>query len=515
MHWILSFLLVVLSGAALHTRAAESLAQRLDGLDPFVEELLALSLVPGAAVAVVAGDSPPVVRGYGRRIAGGEVDVDGDTIFAIGSMTKHFTATALGLLVTEQKLRWDDPLARHLPGLRFSDPYLTANLSVEDALSHRSGLARADLFWFARPGLARDEMMAAIEHLPQEQAFRASYLYNNFLYLAAGQLIPQLAGASWDEFVQARLLQPLAMHRSGSSLAALEQLSNVAQPHYLTPTSAVTTRYFDLAHVAPAGALYSSATDMATWCQAQLWPEEAEQQVPGLVSAMQATREPRNFMPLDVAARTGNRYKSYTLGLERMNYGDQNTVYTHGGAIQGMASNIAFIPDAGVCVAVLTNGETGSGVRYDITRWVLDRLLGLAPADYRSEFLDNLHQRRERYRGAGQLHAASHDPAATPAVPSEALVGRYRHPLYGEMSVALESGALRTQYGTAFRGELRPHGGITFDVLPDDPVRRQVSPAPFSLSVSTEKSGAVESVLLQMPGPQREGIRFQRVESPQ
>ena len=412
MRIILTVLLVLVGGVGTaFGRPAGSLAVDLDGLDGHVQELLLLGNIPGAAVAVVKTGEAPLVRGYGSRVVGGEADVDGDTVFAIGSMTKHITATALGILVEEGKLDWEAPLTRYLPELRFSDANLSANLNLVDALSHRSGLARADLIWFARPGASRSEMLAAIARIPVEQAFRASYLYNNFLYLAAGQAIPQVTQASWDEFLTQRLFEPLDMERSGTSITSLAALDNVAKPHYFTPGGAISTDYFDLAHVGPAGAVYSSAADMAKWCRVQLEPGQLESRIPGLTEAVQATRAPRNFMALEDEGHAGNRHKSYALGLERMNYGSSQVMYTHGGAIQGMASNIAFIPEAGLCVAVLTNGETGSGVRYALTDWIMDRLLGLPAADDGSALRAKLEQRRGRYLGAGQLHAAARDPS--------------------------------------------------------------------------------------------------------
>lgn len=512
MRIILTVLLVL--GGCVGTafgRPAGSLSDNLEGLDAHVEELLSLGQIPGAAVAIVRTGEAPLVRGYGGRVVGGEADVDGDTVFAIGSMTKHITATALGILVAQDKLDWNAPLTRYLPQLRFSDPYLSANLSLADALSHRSGLARADLIWFARPGASRAEMLSAIERIPVEQAFRASYLYNNFLYLAAGQVIPQVTQSSWDDFLAQRLFEPLSMSRSGTRLESLDGLDNVAKPHYFTPDGAVTTDYFDLAHVGPAGAVYSSAADMAKWCQAQLEPGQLESRIPGLSAALRATRQPRNFMALEEAGHAGNRHKSYALGLERMNYGPSQVMYTHGGAIQGMASNFAVIPEAGLCVAVLTNGETGSGVRYALTDWIMDRLLGLPAADDGSALRAKLEQRRGRYMGAGQLHAAARDVSIAPPFALEAMAGEYDNPIYGRLSIALENGVLRTQYGTAFKGELRPYRGATFEVVPGDPVRRRTMPAPFSLSANVEKGGAIESVLLQMPGPQQNGIRFTRV----
>lgn len=130
---------------------ANSKADELAGLDEFVKQVKEASGTPGVALAVVRSDAT-LTLGYGVLETGKNMLVDKDTLFAIGSNSKHFTATALGLLVEEGKLSWDEPLTGYLPQLRFSEPYLFTELNLRDALSHRSGLERSDLAWYANPG---------------------------------------------------------------------------------------------------------------------------------------------------------------------------------------------------------------------------------------------------------------------------------------------------------------------------------------------------------------------------
>jgi CubicO group peptidase (beta-lactamase class C family) len=161
-------------------------------------------------------------------------------------------------------LSWDEPLASYLPQLRFSEPYLFTELTLRDALSHRSGLERGDLAWYANPGISRDEVLAMIERLSLEQSFRSGFLYNNFMFLAAGQAIPAVTGQSWDEYLKQEIFEPLQMNRSNTSTHDLDRMENVATPHNLVDGKAMPIPWFNIDHIAPAGAINSSVSDMAT-----------------------------------------------------------------------------------------------------------------------------------------------------------------------------------------------------------------------------------------------------------
>jgi CubicO group peptidase (beta-lactamase class C family) len=114
--------------------------------------------LPGVAIAVVRNDSVVLLRGYGVRTLGHPEPVDARTLFAIGSSSKAFTATAVAMLVDQGLLKWDDPATQYLPGFQLYDPYATRELTVRDLLTHRSGLAASDLMLYD-PRLTRDSVL--------------------------------------------------------------------------------------------------------------------------------------------------------------------------------------------------------------------------------------------------------------------------------------------------------------------------------------------------------------------
>ncbi|WP_411818654.1 serine hydrolase domain-containing protein [Hyphococcus sp. DH-69] len=484
----------------------------LSELEPFVNEVMNISHTPGVAIAIVKEGDVVLTRGFGVREAGTKKLVDEDTVFAIGSMSKNFTAIALGLLVEEGRLSWNAPLTQYVPGLRFSDPYLFSMLSLNDALSHRTGLERADVAWFSKSGASRDEMLAVIERIQSEVPFRAGYLYNNFMYLAAGQAIPAVTDKSWDDFLEERLFASLKMRRTNTSAAVLTSMRNVATPHYLTDNEAIPTTYYNLDHMAPAGSINSTAQDMARWCQMQLANGEfrGEQIVPEKV--IDAVRERKTFLPLKKTGHAGTHHNAYALGLERKNYGDAHIAYEHGGAIQGMASTIVFIPEEKVCVAVLTNGESYADVRTHVAYWILDRLLGLDAGDYIGNFVEALEKRRKQRNGLRVLHNRSHDPAAMVAFDHTEMVGRFRSPLYGEIIINEVDGRLTSQFGTGNPSDLKPHRGLSFDLHTNDTARESAALAPVIITAVLNSRANVSAIELEFPGPQTDAIRFTRVD---
>src|SRR5437763_12797781 len=147
-------------------------AEPLAGLDDYVLAALKKGDVPGVAIAVVKDDAVVLCKGYGVRKVGESNPVTEHTRFAIGSATKAFTAAALGLLVDEKRLGWDDPVVKHLPQFQLSDPYVTRQVTVRDLLCHRSGLKRNEAMWYANPA-DRDEITYRLRYVAPDWGFRS------------------------------------------------------------------------------------------------------------------------------------------------------------------------------------------------------------------------------------------------------------------------------------------------------------------------------------------------------
>lgn len=142
------------------TQAAE-LPAGMQQFDAQMERVRKQFDVPGIAVAIVKDGQVVLERGYGVREIGKPAPVQADTLFAIASNTKAFTAASLSILADEGKLSLDDKVIDHLPWFRMSDPYVSGEMRLRDLLAHRSGLSlgAGDLLFWPTTSYSTDEVV--------------------------------------------------------------------------------------------------------------------------------------------------------------------------------------------------------------------------------------------------------------------------------------------------------------------------------------------------------------------
>jgi CubicO group peptidase (beta-lactamase class C family) len=233
--------------------------------DEYVNKAMKEWEVPGVAIAIVKDDKVVYAKGFGVRELNKPAPVDEHTLFAIGSSSKAFTAASLAMLVDEKKLKWEDPATKYLPGFQLFDPYSTRELTVNDLVSHRSGLARGDLLWYASD-YDRNEVLRRVRYLKPSWSLRSRFGYQNIMFLAAGQIIPSITGKSWDDFVRERIFTPLGMKSSSTSIRALASSDNVASPHAKLDDVVRVVSWRNIDNIAPAGSINSNVEDMANGC---------------------------------------------------------------------------------------------------------------------------------------------------------------------------------------------------------------------------------------------------------
>jgi len=184
------FVAAALMLAAVAARAASVSAFNLDA---DANRVLKTFDVPGMAIAIVKDGKVVTARGYGVRKLGEPAPVDSKTLFEIASNSKAFTAAGLAMLVDQGKIAWDDPVTRHLPGFQMYDSYVTGQMTVRDLLTHRSGLGlgAGDLLWWPSTTFSTDEIIARLRYVKPATSFRASYAYDNLLYIVPARSSPR------------------------------------------------------------------------------------------------------------------------------------------------------------------------------------------------------------------------------------------------------------------------------------------------------------------------------------
>ena len=444
--------------------AQQAPAGPLAGLDAYIRQAMKDWGIAGAAVGVVKDDSLVFAGGYGVREAGKPGPVDVHTVFAIGSNTKLFTATLAGMLVDEGKLKWSDRAATLLPGFQLYDPYVTQQITLGDLLSHDSGLGRrGDLLWYASP-YDRAEILRRIRYLKPITSFRAQFGYQNIMVMAAGEAVARTAGKSWDALVRERIFQPLGMSSSNTSVRDLAGLPDVASPHLLQDGKLHVIPWRDIDNIGPAGAINSDVVDMAQWLRLLL----ADGRYGGKVLIKPATLH-QIEAPHTIVAFPGDtlvpstHFVDYGYGVGMNDYLGRK-VMTHTGGIDGMLSQVTWVPEAKLGIVVLTNTEGHNDVFAAIARRVLDAYLGAPPRDWSGILLGATRQAEAKETAAEQKLEAERPRGTHPSLPLDAYAGKYANEMYGDVAVALESGHLVARFGPNFTGDLEPWAYDSFRV---------------------------------------------------
>jgi CubicO group peptidase (beta-lactamase class C family) len=428
-------------------------------LDRRVEQLRTSLGVPGVTIAIVESGRTTLARGYGVRGLADSTPVDADTIFSTGSTGKAFTVAALAILVDEGKIKWDDKVIDHMPDFRMYDPWVTREMTIRDLLVHRSGLGlgAGDLLFVPRSDLSREESVRRLRHIKPATSFRSGYAYDNVLYMVAGQLIEEVSGQSWEEFMKARVFRPAGMLVSTADTAGRLGTANRARPHArldgairgLGKQVALDEVMSDLgSNAAPAGALAISANDMAKWLSLQL----ARGDLPGEARLFSEDATTEMWKPVVLQPITPQppelkaaqpMFSTYALGWTVQDYRGARLVW-HGGAVLGSLAAVALLPEQNVGIYIAANSEEGELVR-GLLYELLDHYLGLPQHRWPEKLRDFKKARFAKAVGAVQAKTAR--PADIgPSLPLVRYAGDYNDPWYGTIKIREERGRLRIDF---------------------------------------------------------------------
>ncbi|HEX3078903.1 MAG TPA: serine hydrolase domain-containing protein, partial [Puia sp.] len=237
-------------------------------IDSLVERARKNFDVPGIAVAVIKDGKLIHSKGYGVRSLNTGAPVDENTLFGIASNSKAFTAFALGILVDEGRISWDDKVRKWIPEFKLYDPYVTEEFTIRDLLTHRSGmgLGAGDLMLFPdSSNFGLHDIIYNLQYLKPVSSFRTKFDYDNNLYIVAGEVVKRVSGISWDEFVESRIMQPIGMNHSAGSFDRLKDKSDVIDGHAVVDgkVQVIARSSMKIGH--SAGGINTSIADLAKW----------------------------------------------------------------------------------------------------------------------------------------------------------------------------------------------------------------------------------------------------------
>jgi CubicO group peptidase (beta-lactamase class C family) len=349
-------------------------------LDAYVARSMKTFDVPGMAVAIVKDGNVVVSRGYGVRKLGEATPVDENTLFGIGSNTKAFTAAALATLVDEGKISWDDPVYERLKGFEMYDPYVSKEMRIRDLLCHRSGLGlgEGDLMFWPQTTFTRDEVVYRLRYLKPMSSFRTTYAYNNLMFLTAGQVVAEVSGKSWDDYLREKVFLPLGMKTTNTSTNAYKAGDDWAWPHSKVDGKLQAIPFENLDNAGPAGSINSSVSEMSKWMLLQL----NQGKIPGTETRLFSEKSSREMWAQQMIVPIGDappelrnlrrHFSGYGMGWGLRDYKGRKLV-SHSGGVAGFVTRVMLVPEENLGVVILTNAEE-DGAFDAILYHVLDQI---------------------------------------------------------------------------------------------------------------------------------------------
>ncbi len=427
--------IAILCGIASTSLQAQAPAFIKNNLENYIRTGLKDWDIPGLAIVVVKNGQIVMQKGFGVKDITLPDLVDENTLFYIASNSKLFTGTALAHLQYNRKLNLNDKITKYYPDYRLYDSLTTVQVSIRDMLTHRIGTKtfQGD-FTFWNTNLTRQEIMQRMRLLKPVGIFRQDYGYCNSCFLTAGEIIPKVTGVSWEQYVTDSIVKPLGMsqtHVASNGLRA--RVKNMAVP-YTTSFTGKLNRVPDDSwdNLGPAASIVSNVKDLTAWLMMQLdsGRYKGNRVLPWQV--LQATRD----MQISTNSRKSPvfpmHFRGYGLGLNIADYNGRQ-IYWHTGGAAGMVSNVCFVPEEKLGIAILTNNDNQNffeALRYQI----LDAYLGVTFTN-RSQFFLNQFVAGEKETmdsiAVWRARAGKKDPS----VGFDAYTGNYIHELYGNITI--------------------------------------------------------------------------------
>ncbi len=446
-------------------------------IDSLVEKTLKTFDVPGIAVAVVKDGKIIHAKGYGVRSLNTKQKVDENTLFGIASNSKAFTVAALGMLIDEGKLKWDDKVTDYIPEFKLYSPYVTDAFTIRDLLTHRSGLGlgAGDLmFWPDSNNFALKDVIHNLRYLKPVSAFRTKYDYDNLLYIVAGTVVSRVSGMAWEDFIEAKIMQPLGMTQSAASYKRVKNKINVIDPH--APVNGVVKVIRrDWSQVAdPAGGIYSNLTDMSKWIIMQMNNGKYGEGLKNQLFSEDIHEDmwtPQTIIPVHGPTTYNTHFASYGLGWflsDEKGY----KVPTHTGGLAGIVTQVTLIPEMKLGIIVFTNQQSGAAFT-TITNTIKDSYYGIKGMDRIKQYHDRVVAREADAKKITDGIWKEIDAAQkknTTKTDVNLYVGTYNDTWFGNVDISIKNGKLWFDSKRSFllSGEMLPYKGNTFIVKWND-----------------------------------------------
>jgi CubicO group peptidase (beta-lactamase class C family) len=446
-------------------------------IDSLTELVLKTFDVPGIAVAVVKDGKIIHSKGYGVRSLNTKQKVDENTLFAIASNSKAFTVAALGILMDEGKLKWDDKVTDYIPEFKLYNPYVTEEFTIRDLLCHRSGLGlgAGDLMFCPdSANFSVSEVIHNLRYLKQVSSFRTKYDYDNLLYIVAGEVVKRVSGMTWENFIETKIMQPLGMTGSAATFRDIKDKTNIIDAH--APVNGkVQVIGCDLTMVADAaGGINSNLTDMCKWIIMQMNNGKYGDGLSKQLFSEDVHEEmwtPQTAIPVRGQTSYNTHFASYGLGWFLSDVKGYKQA-THTGGLAGIVTQVTLIPELKLGIIVFTNQQSGAAFTA-ITNTIKDSYFDIKGKDWVKRLRDNELKNEEDAKKITSkiwkdIEAQQKNNSAKPDF--NLFAGTYADKWFGEIVISIKNGKqwFESKKSPKLTGEMLNYKGNTFIVKWND-----------------------------------------------
>lgn len=420
--------------------------KRLKSIDKKMDGMLDDWHAAGMVVAVVENDKVIYAKGFGYKDFENKLPVTTNTQFAIGSSTKAFTATLIGQLAESDDLDIDKSPREYMPELKFFNDEMNNQITIRDMMCHRTGLPRHGMAWYQFSSDSKLELVKKVQYQEPSEGVRQRFQYNNFMFGAQGLLVEKLTGNTWEKMIDQQIFKPLGMTNSSTSLAQWLEAADVAKGYGTSKSEIKALDYYDIAAMAPAGSINSSAWDMTQWLKA--WLNRGT--VDGIDIFSSAYYNEAIEPQIAIGGSPGTKHPDihsvgYGLGWFTTSYRGHYRV-EHGGNIDGFSASVGFYPSDGIGIVVLVN-QNNSSIPAVVRNTIADKLLGLDPIDWNEEKLERRRESQKMYEeiaedSANKNKESEDDEEVVPSHPLAEYAGSFKHPGYGTMVIESSNDSL-------------------------------------------------------------------------
>lgn len=444
----LTFLLLLLAQrpAAAGDLTPDKVQATLPELEQLIQQTMKRTGIPGLSIAVVHQDRVIYLKGFGVRKAGAPETVDADTVFQVASVSKPITSTVLAVLAGEGSIDWDDRVNDRNPEFSLYEPAVTRELTLRDLLCHRSGLADHAGDLLEDLGYNRAEILHRLRYMQPASSFRSHYAYTNFGYTEAAVAAAKASGKVWEDLAAEKLYQPLGMTSTSSRFADYAGAENRAHLHVKVDGRWVAKYVRDPDAQSPAGGVSSTVRDMSRWLRLHLGEGKFEGRPIVDAKALAETHRPQiiSRAPQNPAV---DRPGLYGLGWNVSSDDRGRVRLGHSGGFDlGGATFVGLIPAEELGIVILTNAAP-QGIPESIGESFFDLVFaGKIRRDWVTLFA-GLFQALSDPTYGSPVDYTRPPQALTPPLPFATYVGTYSNPLFGQIEVVEQQGALVLKLG--------------------------------------------------------------------